>query len=37
MKKGDALSLPKGWEIKKLGEVCGVFNGGTPDTKPLSR
>lgn len=20
--KGDALSLPKGWEIKKLGEVC---------------
>jgi len=20
--KGDALSLPKGWEIKELGEVC---------------
>ncbi len=24
MKKGDALSLPKGWEIKKLGEVCTI-------------
>jgi type I restriction enzyme S subunit len=22
MNQGDALSLPKGWEIKKLGEVC---------------
>ncbi|NUN47083.1 restriction endonuclease subunit S [bacterium] len=22
MKQGDTLSLPKGWEIKKLGEVC---------------
>ena len=28
--KGDALSLPKGWELKKLGEVCDVFNGSTP-------
>ena len=25
--KGDALSLPKGWEIKKLGEVCDLQNG----------
>lgn len=24
MKQGDALSLPKGWEIKKLGEVCEI-------------
>ena len=21
------------WEIKKLGEICEIFNGGTPDTK----
>ena len=27
MKKGDALNLPKGWEIKKLGEVCELENG----------
>lgn len=27
MKQGDALSLPKGWEIKKLGEVLKVQNG----------
>ena len=27
MKKGDALSLPKGWEMKKLGEVCRFING----------
>ncbi len=32
MKQGDALSLPKGWEIKSLGEVCEILNGGTPDT-----
>ncbi|HEY5511442.1 MAG TPA: restriction endonuclease subunit S [Prolixibacteraceae bacterium] len=25
-------SMPKGWEIKKLGEVCEIMNGGTPDT-----
>jgi type I restriction enzyme S subunit len=39
--KGDALSvtlslpkcLPKGWEIKKLGEVCDVIGGGTPSKK----
>lgn len=23
----------RGWEEKKLGEVCGIVNGGTPDTK----
>ena len=23
----------QGWKIKKLGEVCDVLNGGTPDTK----
>ena len=21
------------WQTKKLGEVCEIFNGGTPDTK----
>jgi len=26
--KGDALNLPKGWEIKKLGEVCELSAGG---------
>jgi restriction endonuclease S subunit len=25
--KGDALSLPKGWEIKKLGEVVDIIKG----------
>ncbi len=25
--KGDALSLPKGWEVKKLGEVCEIKTG----------
>jgi type I restriction enzyme S subunit len=30
MKKGNALSLPKGWEIKKLGDVCDTGAGGTP-------
>ncbi len=30
MKQGDALSLRKGWEIKKLGEVCEIVNGSTP-------
>jgi len=36
MKQGDALSLPKGWEIKKLGDVC-VFNNGlwTGKTPPF--
>lgn len=24
--------MRKGWEIKKLGEVCEILNGGTPDT-----
>ncbi len=32
--KGDALSLPKGWEVKKLGEVCEVFNGLWKGKKP---
>jgi type I restriction enzyme S subunit len=27
MKQGDALSLPKGWVIKKLGEVVDIING----------
>jgi len=27
MKKGAALSLPKGWEIKRLGDVCNFQNG----------
>jgi type I restriction enzyme, S subunit len=25
--------MRKGWDIKKLGEVCSIVNGGTPDTK----
>lgn len=25
--------MRKGWEIKKIGDVCDIFNGGTPDTK----
>ncbi|MBN1338098.1 MAG: restriction endonuclease subunit S [Bacteroidales bacterium] len=25
--------MRKGWEIKKIGEICEVLNGGTPDTK----
>lgn len=28
MKQGDALRLPKGWEIKTLGEVCELSAGG---------
>jgi len=28
--EGDARNLPKGWEIKKLGEVCEIVNGSTP-------
>ncbi len=30
MKEGATLSLPKGWEIKKLGDVCDTGAGGTP-------
>lgn len=30
MKQGDTLSLPKGWEIKKLRDVCETGAGGTP-------
>jgi type I restriction enzyme, S subunit len=30
--EGDALNLPKGWEVKKLGEVSEILNGGTPKT-----
>ncbi len=33
MDQGDAPSLPRGWEIKKLGEVCDVIGGGTPSKK----
>ncbi len=33
MKQGDALSLPKGWEIKKLGDVCKVIAGQSPEGK----
>ena len=29
MKQGNALSLPKGWEIKKLGEVCEKITDGS--------
>lgn len=25
--------MKEGWEIKQLGEVCAIYNGGTPDTK----
>ena len=25
--------MKQGWEIKKLGDVCKILNGGTPDTK----
>lgn len=28
--KGDAPSLPNGWEIKKLGEVCEIQKGSSP-------
>ncbi len=31
--KGGALSLPKGWEVKKLGEVCEVIAGQSPEGK----
>ncbi|WP_298351384.1 restriction endonuclease subunit S [Runella sp.] len=27
MKEGNAISLPKGWEVKKLGEICEFENG----------
>jgi type I restriction enzyme S subunit len=33
LKQDDAKSLPEGWSIKKLGDVCEIINGGTPDTK----
>ena len=25
--------MNKGWDVKKIGEVCEIVNGGTPDTK----
>jgi len=28
----DSDKMKKGWEIKKLGDVCQILNGGTPDT-----
>jgi len=31
--KGDGLNLPKSWEIKKLGEVCEVIAGQSPESK----
>jgi type I restriction enzyme S subunit len=31
--EGDDLNLPKGWEIKNLGEVSEILNGGTPKSK----
>lgn len=34
--KGDALSLPKGWEMKRLGEVSEYFNGLTYSPKDVS-
>ena len=36
MKQGATLSLPKGWEIKKLGEVAEYFNGLTYSPKDVS-
>lgn len=36
MKQGDTLSLPKGWEIKKLGAVAEYFNGLTYSPKDVS-
>jgi len=36
MKQGATLSLPKGWEIKKLGEVSEYFNGLTYSPKDVS-
>ena len=30
MPNGDAMSLPNGWETKKLGDVCKTGAGGTP-------
>jgi len=34
--EGDALSLPKGWEEKKLGEVVDISSGGTPSKREPS-
>lgn len=31
-KKIENTQLPNGWVMKKLGEVCDIFNGGTPKT-----
>jgi len=28
--EGDGLSLSKGWVVKKLGEVCEIYRGGSP-------
>lgn len=33
MREGDTLSLPKGWEIKKLSEIGKVFNGNSINEK----
>lgn len=30
MEQDSTLKLPKGWEIKRLGEVCEIINGSTP-------
>jgi type I restriction enzyme S subunit len=31
-KEGDGLSLSKGWEVKKLGDVAEIVGGGTPSS-----
>lgn len=33
MTKDDALSLPKGWELKKIGDICIVIAGQSPEGK----
>jgi type I restriction enzyme S subunit len=35
MKQGNALSLPKGWELKKMGEVLSIERGGSP--RPIEK
>ena len=33
MERRDALSLPEGWEIKTLGDICDVIAGQSPEGK----
>ena len=35
MKQGNALNLPKGWELKKMGEVLSIERGGSP--RPIEK